>query len=207
MALAATNPITNRPYSPSYNPGTESGAITLEWRSKNILTATIRPFRAPIVRRYTIEVNAKSGHVRCSCPAYQYAHEGRPYAKLTDACSGWCKHIQAWWEQLAAEIVEHNAAKAEDEISTKGSIHHMSADEAFSQDHPLIAQARAATLRQELHDLRRAATIIAEKADKRNSPALRALCNEIDYHVRFPHSQSNEPLVPLVQAFLAEVGR
>lgn len=103
------NPITGQPYSRGYRPGAESGAITLEWRGR-ILVATIRPFRDPSGPRYTIEANRETGHVRCSCAAYRYARDrrGGSYATLADADSGWCKHIAAWWEQLASEIIERN---------------------------------------------------------------------------------------------------
>lgn len=107
--MIAVNPLTSRPYSASYNPGTDSGAITLEWRGR-ILVATVRPFRDPTGPRYTIEANRETGHVQCSCDAYRFARErrGGSYATLTDQTSGYCKHIQAWWEHLAAEIIEHN---------------------------------------------------------------------------------------------------
>lgn len=113
MATAPINPITNQPYSAYYKPGQDSGAITLEWRGR-ILRATVRSFTRPSGPRHTIEANQLTGHVRCTCDAYGYARErrGGSYATLTDERSGWCKHIAAWWEQLAAEITEHGGVIA-----------------------------------------------------------------------------------------------
>ncbi|HRJ96875.1 MAG TPA: hypothetical protein PLL78_09325 [Fimbriimonadaceae bacterium] len=121
MALATTNPITGQPYRKGYNPGSDSGAITFEWLRPLVLTATIRPFRDPKGERYTIEANRTTGHVRCSCQAYHYAREqrGGTYASLTDPKSGWCKHIRAWYEQIAREIIERNTQEAADQIAAE----------------------------------------------------------------------------------------
>lgn len=79
---------------------------------------------------------------------------------------------------------------------------------AASAEVSIIDRAKSATLRQELNDLKRDAMILAESVKLPwNSPAYTAFRNEIECHARFPHSESNEPLAPLAQAFLAEVGR
>lgn len=112
MESAASNPITGQPYSMGYAPGTDSGAITLTWRTDRILLATVRPHRDPSGPRYIIEANRCTGHVRCSCDAYRYAREqrGGTHATITDQTSGWCKHIRAWYEAIATEIIERNEA-------------------------------------------------------------------------------------------------
>jgi hypothetical protein len=121
MPQTQINPITNKPYARHYKPGQESGAITLEWRSANILEASVRSFTKPKGPRHKIEVNARTGQVRCSCIACQRAIARNGYPTLTQS-SGYCKHIQAWWKELAEAVIEHNneiASRATSKVSTE----------------------------------------------------------------------------------------
>jgi len=200
MALAATNPITAQPYSKGYNPGTDSGAITLEWRG-NILVATVRPFRNPAGPRHTIEVSSRTGHVRCSCEACKQAIKKSGYPKLTQT-AGYCKHIATYWETLAAEVVEHNTPKPE---PTKPEP---------EVEHWLITLARNARSRQELQALRTAVTDLGKAYGLslnyhelgQGNKTYRAIWNEIGHHVDFFRSTGREPLEPLAVAFLQAIG-
>lgn len=113
MQTQAINPITGQPYSRYYNPGHDSGAITLTVRHSRrngaILEASVRSFTQSN-RRYLIEVNCTTGHVRCACEACQRAIKRNGIPKLTDT-SGYCKHIDAWWKQIAETVIEVNAGK------------------------------------------------------------------------------------------------
>lgn len=203
MALAATNPITAQPYSKGYTPGNDSGAITLEWR-KHILRATVRSFTKPNGPRHTIEVNARTGHVRCSCDAYRHAHKPGQYATMTDPTTRFCKHVARFWEALAQEVIEHNAeatpapaTKPEPEV-----------------EHWLITLARNARSRQELQALRTAVTELGKAYGLslnyhelgQGNKSYRTLWNEIGHHVDFFRSSGREPLEPLAVAFLQAIG-
>lgn len=104
------NPLTDRPYRQGYDPGHESGAITLELvqRKDPILVATVRSFTRS-GRRHTIEVNCTSGHCRCSCEAFTH-RAGKSYPKLTGS-AGYCKHVSTFWRSLAESVIEINSGK------------------------------------------------------------------------------------------------
>lgn len=204
MALAATNPITNRPYSKGYKPGTESGAITLELvqRKDRVLLATVRSFTRPDTR-YTIEVNCRTGQCRCSCEACRRAIEKNGYPVLA-AASGYCKHIARWWNELAKEVIEINEAakpKPQPKAETEG-------------EHPLLTQVRQAVTRDELRALRTAVTELGKAYGLslnyhemgQGNKTYRALWNEIGHHVDFFRSTGREPLEPLAIAFLRAIG-
>ncbi|HRI45413.1 MAG TPA: hypothetical protein PLV39_14745 [Fimbriimonadaceae bacterium] len=110
MALAATNPITGQPYRRGYNPGAESGAIVfeVEQRRDRVLVASVRSFTQAGVR-YTIEVNCRTGQCRCSCQACQQAIKRAGCYPSLQAERGYCKHISAWWAELASEVIAINA--------------------------------------------------------------------------------------------------
>lgn len=200
MALAATNPITGQPYRKGYDPGSESGAITLEWRG-DILTATVRPFRNPEGPRHTIEVHRVKGLVRCSCEACKQAIKKSGYPKLTQS-SGYCKHIATYWETLAQEVIERNAELApKPQPATEG-------------EHPLLVQVRKAYTRDKLRALRTAVTELGKAYGLslnyheigQGNKTYRALWAEIGHHVDFFRSGGNEPLEPLAVAFLQAIG-
>lgn len=107
-----TNPITGHPYREGYNPGAPNGAILLSSRRTRhgeiVITGAVRSHTDP-TRRYLIEANASSGYIRCSCEAYNRAYErSGQHAHMTDPTFGWCKHIAAWWESLAREVIAIN---------------------------------------------------------------------------------------------------
>lgn len=200
MALAATNPITAQPYSKGYNPGTDSGAITLEWR-KHILRATVRSFTKPNGPRHTIEVNAKTGHVRCSCDAYRHAHKPGQYATLTDPTTRFCKHVSTYWETLAQEVIEHNAEATP--VPAKPT--EPAAD--------LVTMAAEAKTKDQLCELRFAVIRVAKAhglslnwfEPGKASKAYRMLVNEIGQHVGHA-GYGRPPLAPMVETFLKAIG-
>lgn len=196
-ATAPINPITNQPYSAYYKPGQDSGAITLEWR-KNILVATVRSFTNPKGPRYTIEVNAQTGHVRCSCEACRLAIKRHGYPKLTQTV-GYCKHIHTFWATLAQEVVEHNAE----------------AEKAPAQapEADLVAMAAQAKTKDQLCELRFAVIKVAKAhglslnwfEPGNASKAYRMLVNEIGQHVGHA-GYGRPPLAPLAEAFIQAIG-
>lgn len=115
-----TNPITGQPYSKYYKPGAQNGSSFYWWSGQTLI---IEP-RSHTSResRYRIEANTRTGLITCSCEAFRFARNAENPQPI-------CKHIFAEADWIADEL--RTRLESGDAISTKGSIHHMSASEAF----------------------------------------------------------------------------